>query len=164
MIRPLREDDLAAYVDLRRRSLLEAPLAFAASPDDDFAATADALRSQLASPDRWLLLGAFDGQSLVGAVGVIRNTRRKSAHKAFVWGMYVIPSHRRHGLGSRLLDAAIDAARTMGAEWLQLGVSTAMDAARRLYERKGFVQWGVERDAVRDDGASADEVHMALRL
>lgn len=164
MIRPLREEDLAAYVDLRRQSLLDVPLAFAASPDDDFAATADALRGQLANPDRWLLLGAFDGDTLVGAVGVIRNTRRKAAHKAFVWGMYVAPSHRRHGLGGLLLDSAIDAARTMGAEWLQLGVSAAMGAARRLYERKGFVEWGLEPDAVRHEGVSADEVHMALRL
>jgi len=35
VIRQLREPDAESYVELRRQGLLEAPLAFGASPEDD---------------------------------------------------------------------------------------------------------------------------------
>ncbi len=47
MIRALTADDLGEYVVLRAESLRDTPLAFASSPDDDFAASADTLRESL---------------------------------------------------------------------------------------------------------------------
>ena len=44
VIRQLREADADSYVELRRQGLLEAPLAFGASPEDDIAASAEAVR------------------------------------------------------------------------------------------------------------------------
>jgi hypothetical protein len=44
VIRPLREADAESYVTLRRQGLLEAPLSFGASPEDDIAASAEAVR------------------------------------------------------------------------------------------------------------------------
>ena len=44
MIRLLREEDADAYANLRREALLDAPLAFASSPDDDFISDVEAVR------------------------------------------------------------------------------------------------------------------------
>jgi GNAT superfamily N-acetyltransferase len=159
-ITPLTANDIDAWCALRAESLVNAPLAFAASPGED--AAIEALRQQVGRGPQWIVFGAFDGEQLVGAVGVMREGRSKGAHKAHLWGMYVTPSHRGRGIGAMLLDAAVQHARTLGVDWLHLGVTTA--EARRLYERAGFVAWGIERDALRHDGASVDDVRMALRL
>lgn len=164
MIRPLTEADLPAYVALRARMLLDIPLAFGASPDDDFAGSADALREQLKRAPEWMLFGAFD-EELAGAAGVIRFHHRKAAHKMHIWGVYVAPERRGRGLGMALMQAIIAHARSVpGVDWLHLGVSLATPAALRLYERAGFTVWGTEPDALRHGGESTDEHRMALRL
>lgn len=111
-----------------------------------------------------MIFGAFDPH-LVGVVGLYRDRHRKSAHKVHVWGMYVAPGHRGRGIAAALVHAALDHARTLpGAAWVHLAVSEAAPAARRLYERAGFTVWGTEPEALRHDGRSAVEHHMALRL
>ena len=51
-----------------------------------------------------------------------------------------------------------------GLTWLDLGVGIHNAPARALYERAGFAEWGIERDALRVDGAPVDEAHMSLEL
>ncbi len=164
LIRALTEADLEAYVALRREALVDTPLAFAASPDDDFAANIEALREQMKKAPDWILFGAF-GEPLVGSCGLIRDRHIKSAHKMHLWGMYVTPSHRGRGVGEQLLTAAIEHARSVsGVDWIFLGVTSVASAARRLYERAGFEIWGTEPDALRDGNTSVVEHRMALRL
>jgi RimJ/RimL family protein N-acetyltransferase len=157
LIRPLEERDLGAYAELRRHALAEAPLAFAASPETDVVV-------QIGKAPDWMLFGAFDDH-LVGSVGLIRSRHPKAAHKMHLWGMYVLPTHRRQGIAALLLTAAIDHARsTPGVEWVQLGVTSDAVDARRVYDRAGFVTWGVEPDALRYSGRVVAEEHMALRV
>jgi GNAT superfamily N-acetyltransferase len=52
--------------------------------------------------------------------------------------LYVVPSRRGQGLGRALLEAAMDAARSEGAEQMELGTSEDDIAARALYESAGF--------------------------
>jgi ribosomal protein S18 acetylase RimI-like enzyme len=51
----------------------------------------------------------------------------------------VRPAHRRKGIGSSLLGAAIALARKQGAAALSLSVACDNRRARRLYDRAGFV-------------------------
>jgi RimJ/RimL family protein N-acetyltransferase len=165
MIRILGDDDFDVYIALRQRALQECPLAFLASADDDFALSRESLRQQLALAPNWTLFGAFEGDLLAGAAGLIRQRRAKSAHRALVWGMYVAPEHRNHGFGAQLIEAAIAHARTLdGVAWIDLDVTTAAEAARRLYERAGFAVWGTRRDAMSHEGHVVDEHHMALQI
>jgi RimJ/RimL family protein N-acetyltransferase len=164
MIRELRDEDAEAYVELRREALLEAPLAFASSPADDFASSPEAVREQLQRAPESVIIGAFQNH-LVGAVGLYRDRHLKSSHKAHLWGMYVTPSHRGQGIASELLDAALGHVRALtGVFWVHLSVSSAAPGAQRLYERAGFRVWGTEPDALRHDGETVVEYHMALPL
>jgi ribosomal protein S18 acetylase RimI-like enzyme len=152
-IRPLEERDATEFADVRRQSLLESPLSFGASPATDVARVADGV------------IGAFEDELLVGIVGLLQGRHEKSRHKVHLWGMYVLPAFRSRGIGAALLDAALQQARsTSNVEWVQLGVTSAAPAARRLYERAGFALWGVEPDALRHDGEAVAEYHMTLRL
>jgi RimJ/RimL family protein N-acetyltransferase len=164
MIRALADGDLPAYVALRREALENAPLAFAASPDDDFASSIPELALQMRKAPDWVLFGAFDDR-LVGSAGLIRDRHVKAAHKMHLWGMYVTPAARGKGMAAALLDAAIEHARAVeGVSWIFLGVTEAAPEARRLYERAGFSSWGTEPDALRHGNHSVVEHRMALRL
>jgi RimJ/RimL family protein N-acetyltransferase len=163
-IRALGDADADGYVALRRAALLDVPLAFAASPEDDVAASPAAVREQLRRAPESMIFGAFDPQ-LVGVLGLYRDRHQKASHKVHLWGMYVVPSHRRRGIAAALVHAALDHARTLpGASWVHLAVGEAAPEARRLYARAGFTVWGTEPDALRHDGRTVVEHHMAFRI
>lgn len=164
-IRHLGTEDAGIYAAFRRAALIDSPLSFMSSPEDDSACSADAIRERLgqASPDS-VIIGAFDSQ-LVGTLGLYRDHHIKAGHKVFLWGMHVLPTHRRQGIGARLLDAAIQHARSLhGITIVRLSVSSTAPNAQRLYERAGFRVWGTEPDSLRHQGQWATEYHMLLRL
>jgi len=51
----------------------------------------------------------------------------------------VHPAHRGRGLGSRLLEIAVDQSRKLGAEVVQIPIVQRMAASRSFVENKGFV-------------------------
>jgi ribosomal protein S18 acetylase RimI-like enzyme len=59
--------------------------------------------------------------------------------QAFIAYMAVEPSARRTGIGTRLLEAAEEAARQRGLPYMGLMVTEENEAARQLYERAGFL-------------------------
>ena len=54
--------------------------------------------------------------------------------------MYFYPEARGHGLGAALLDTLIIEARSVGFNRCYLETLTGMQAARKLYASRGFVQ------------------------
>ena len=110
------------------------------------------------------MLGAFD-PGLVGMIGLIREKHQKLRHRARIWGTFVVPERRGQGIAGALLDEAIERARALpGIERVDLGVATTNERASKLYESRGFREFGVEPDALRVDGRSIDEALMVLRL
>ena len=165
VIRRLEPEEAEVYVRHRFRALTDSPFAFSASPEDDLAATPETVREMLGRFPETVIFGAFDGEQLVGSVGIYRDPHRKLAHKTHLWGMYVEPSHRGRGLGRGLLGAAVDHARAIdGVTHVHLVVGETIDAARRIYEAAGFRVWGTEPDALWHDGKRISHHHMVLAL
>jgi len=163
-IRILSEADAGELFRLRQGALLESPLAFLASPEDDLASSEAAVRALLQPQRESVVFGAHT-RELVGMLGLSRANQRKAAHKTRLWGMFVLPPFRRHGVGMQLLDAAIRYARSLdGVASVHLSVSESASAAIHLYERAGFETWGIEPDAVRFEAQSVPERHMRLSL
>ena len=52
--------------------------------------------------------------------------------------LFVVPARRGRGRGRSRMNAAIEAARRRGADYMDLGTSEDDVAARRLYESLGF--------------------------
>jgi ribosomal protein S18 acetylase RimI-like enzyme len=77
--------------------------------------------------------------------------------------MYVRPSARKAGVGRRLVETIIEFARQR-VELIQLAVVSENEQARRLYERLGFLEYGLEKRALKQDGHYYDEVLMAKDL
>jgi len=111
-----------------------------------------------------VIVVAEAGDGLVGMAGVFTPTQTKLAHVGMVWGVYVVPEMRGHGIGSRLVAACIGWAREKKMRGLKLAVVEGNDDAKRCYQRLGFVVYGVEPWAVRWQGRYHAEVLMALGL
>jgi ribosomal protein S18 acetylase RimI-like enzyme len=77
--------------------------------------------------------------------------------------MYVRPDARKAGLGRRLVEAVIDHARAY-VEVIQLSAISDNQSARRLYSSLGFVEYGLEKDSLKQNGRYYDEILMALDL
>jgi GNAT superfamily N-acetyltransferase len=58
--------------------------------------------------------------------------------EAYLQELYVAPALRGHGIGRALLEATMDAARAVGATWIELNTGATDVAARALYESCGF--------------------------
>jgi len=162
-VRRLTPADAPAYRALRLRALWEYPQAFTSSHAEDEKLPLAATEQRLDSSHRrfW---GAFAGGDLVGMVGLDRETRPKSQHKATVVGMYVAHEQTGRGIGRALLEALVEDARAWGLELLVLTVTHAESGARRLYERCGFRSFGIEPRAIKVDGACLAKNHMYLEL
>jgi ribosomal protein S18 acetylase RimI-like enzyme len=101
----------------------------------------------------------------VGTAGLKRQDGLKSAHKAFIWGMYVAPEARSRGVGRKLVLAVLDEARKMpGLERVTLAVTVGNTPAQSLYRALGFRTYGVEPAALKIGAASIDEELMCLPL
>lgn len=87
-----------------------------------------------------------------------------NAHVITVRGLAVDPERRGEGIGRRLVEAAVAAARGCGGRRLTLRVLAPNAAARAVYEACGFVVEGVLREEFLLDGRYVDDVLMAVDL
>lgn len=105
------------------------------------------------------IFGAYADGRIVGMLGFGRHAGARIRHKGFLWGMFVHPSLRRHGVGAALLQAAIEHASSE-IEQITLSVVTTNRSAIALYEKFGFTSYGNEVRALKIEGRYVDEVLM----
>src|SRR5262245_6965245 len=81
---------------------------------------------------------AKDDKNLYGFINcsVLFNEQAKSAE---INSLYIIPSMRRRGLGSRLCFAAINNLREKKFQSVVVWVSICSDAAKKFFESNGFI-------------------------
>jgi RimJ/RimL family protein N-acetyltransferase len=106
---------------------------------------------------------ADDDGLIVGRLSIARDQHPASQHVADL-GLMVAASHRRRGIGTALLEAAVDWARAAGVRKLELHVFPWNEAAIGLYERFGFVREGYRRAHYRRGDEYVDAVLMAYEL
>ena len=159
-IRRLTLADAAAYRDIRLTGLRESPEAFGSTFEREHTRPLAWFCERLRGSH---VLGAFCSKHLLGIAGFRIHEGEKERHKGLLWGMYVRPDARKAGVGRQLVEAVIDHARDH-VEVIQLSVVSGNERARRLYTRLGFVEYGVERKSLKQNGRYYDEILMALDL
>jgi RimJ/RimL family protein N-acetyltransferase len=98
---------------------------------------------------------------VVGWCDVTPLDRPTQAHRG-VFGVGLLPRFRGQGIGTRLIQSALAAARAFGLHRVELTVRETNIGAIELYKKTGFEIEGVQRDAVLVDGAYEDVVCMAM--
>jgi RimJ/RimL family protein N-acetyltransferase len=106
------------------------------------------------------IMFAMDDERLVGWCDITRSHTQISAHCGHL-GMGVLADYRGQGIGTRLITAALDAAREAVIPRVELTVYATNLAAIKLYRKAGFVEEGRMRGYALLKGEYVDAIGMA---
>jgi len=159
-VKRLSGGDAATYRDIRLEGLAKHPEAFGASLAEERLYDVSLYEERLNSG---VVFGGYLDGRLCGVMGFFQEATAKKKHKGMIWGTYVREEARGIGLASKLLDQVLDYARPL-VEQIHLTVTSSNDVARCFYERRGFVTYGIEPNALCVGELRYDELLMVRRF
>lgn len=135
-IRPAVAGDLGDIVDM----LADDPLGARRESPDDLAPYRAAFEEIAADPRQNLVVAVRDGR-VVGTLQltVVPGLSRRGASRALIEAVRVRSGERGGGLGTRLVEWAVEEARRQGCALVQLTSDATRTEAHRFYGRLGFV-------------------------
>ena len=125
---------------IRLRALEDAPDAFWTTLEEARATEPATWQRRLAAPESRTFLAQEAGVDVGMAVGAPHHAG-SPAH-AGLYGVWVAPEARGHGVGDTLIDAVVRWARQRGYVRIRLDVGDHNVPAARLYARNGFTPTG----------------------
>jgi RimJ/RimL family protein N-acetyltransferase len=162
-IRRLGADDASAFSALRREITRDNPVPMGLTFEEELTRTLDGFRAQLSSPLPNAMFGRFVDDELAATAAVSRAGQFPSSHhKMVMWGVFTSPRYRRQGLSRQVIETALQHAFDNGVRRVNLQVYVPNEPAITLYKAIGFVEYGIESEAVCLDGQCHNGVHMTL--
>jgi RimJ/RimL family protein N-acetyltransferase len=162
-IRPAEPGDAEALTRLAEAVSAE-PEAWLISSNGEWRSVGDErryLKALRRYPHAAVFVAERSDGALVGRLSVARDQHPASSHVADL-GLMVAHDARGQGIGTALLQAAVDWARDAGIRKLELHVFPWNEPAMRLYEKFGCEREGYRKRHYRRDGEDVDAVLMAL--
>jgi GNAT superfamily N-acetyltransferase len=134
-IRPTTGDDLPAVVAM----LADDPLGAQRESPDDLSPYLAALERLSADPNQHLVV-AIRGGRVVGTLQltIVPGLSRRGATRSIIEGVRIHSDERGSGLGTQLIEWAVDQSRRQGCQLVQLTSDKTRTDAHRFYERLGF--------------------------
>ncbi|MFD5295617.1 GNAT family N-acetyltransferase [Streptomyces mutabilis] len=134
-IRPTTGDDLPAVVAM----LADDPLGAQRESPDDLSPYLAALERLSADPNQHLVV-AVRGDRVVGTLQltIVPGLSRRGATRSIIEGVRIHSDERGSGLGTQLIEWAVDQSRRQGCQLVQLTSDKTRTDAHRFYERLGF--------------------------
>lgn len=134
-IRPAVKDDVSAIVDM----LADDPLGAQRESPDDLSPYLDALERLSSDPNQHLVVATRENR-VVGTLQltVIPGLSRRGATRSIIEGVRIHADERGSGLGTRLIEWAIEESRRQNCQLVQLTSDNTRTDAHRFYERLGF--------------------------
>ncbi|WP_409298748.1 N-acetyltransferase family protein [Peribacillus sp. SCS-26] len=161
-IKRLVKEDAGIYKPLRLEALKNSPEAFGSSYEEEKDLGLEVTERRF-SQENSFTFGAFEENRLIGTVSLVRETKRKFQHRASIFAMYVQKDSRRKGAGRKLMEAAIEKARSLdGLEQILLTVVSSNAGAKNLYAGLGFTVYGEDKRALKLETEYFDETLMVL--
>jgi GNAT superfamily N-acetyltransferase len=139
--------------DLRLRALQTDPLSFGATYEREARFSDEDWKEWARGDSVGDATATFIATSTGQPVGIVGAYRDETNDLLFhVIAMWVAPEARGQGLGRELLSHVEGWVRSCGGRVVQLNVTTAASAARRLYETAGFAPDGEQRESPHTPG------------
>ncbi|GGV73180.1 GNAT family N-acetyltransferase [Streptomyces massasporeus] len=134
-IRAAVADDVPAIVGM----LADDPLGAQRESPDDLAPYLSALERLSADPNQRLVVAVREGR-VVGTLQltIVPGLSRRGATRSIVEGVRIHADERGSGLGTELIEWAIEESRGQGCQLVQLTSDKTRADAHRFYERLGF--------------------------
>ena len=100
-----------------------------------------ALRELEADPNQMMMVAVLEGET-VGTIQLtfIPGISGLGTKRCLVEAVHIAPTHRSRGLGTRMIQWAIEQARDRGCGMVQLTSNKKRLDAHRFYERLGFLK------------------------
>jgi len=109
------------------------------------------------------MISAFDGEKIVGNLGLFGYGGEFIKHNASL-GMGLESDYHNLGLGTSLMQYALENATALNIKRVELHVRTFNQAGIQLYEKVGFRRIGVLKNAAFIDGEYFDECMYEILL
>lgn len=109
------------------------------------------------------MLIADTGHGIVGGLGLFGQEKEFTRHNAGL-GISIQNAWAGTGLGTAMVEFALESARKCGLHRIDLTVRTYNTAAMALYEKTGFRRVGLLKDMALIDGQYVDEYYYELIL
>ncbi|MFF2849968.1 GNAT family N-acetyltransferase [Streptomyces sp. NPDC058001] len=134
-IRPAVAEDIPAIVAM----LADDPLGAQRESPDDLTPYSAAYERLAADPHQHLVVAVRD-ERVIGTLQltVIPGLSRKGASRSIIEAVRIHADERGSGLGTQLIEWAIDVSRREGCQLVQLTSDARRIDAHRFYERLGF--------------------------
>ncbi|MDG9727319.1 MULTISPECIES: GNAT family N-acetyltransferase [unclassified Streptomyces] len=134
-IRATTEDDIPAVVAM----LADDPLGAQRESPDDLNPYLAAFERLSADPNQHLIV-AVRGDRVVGTLQltIVPGLSRRGATRSVIEGVRIHAAERGSGLGTQLIEWAVDESRRQGCHLVQLTSDKSRTDAHRFYERLGF--------------------------
>lgn len=134
-IRPATTDDIPAVVAM----LADDPLGAQRESPDDLTPYLAALERLSSDPNQHLVVAVREGH-VVGTLQltIIPGLSRRGTTRSIIEGVRIHADERGSGLGTRLIEWAIDESRRQNCQLVQLTSDNTRTDAHRFYERLGF--------------------------
>ncbi|MFD9935402.1 GNAT family N-acetyltransferase [Streptomyces massasporeus] len=134
-IRAAVADDVPAIVAM----LADDPLGAQRESPDDLAPYLSALERLSTDPNQRLMVAVREGR-VVGTLQltIVPGLSRRGATRSIVEGVRIHADERGSGLGTELIEWAIEESRGQGCQLVQLTSDKTRADAHRFYERLGF--------------------------
>ena len=134
-IRPATEHDVPEIVAM----LADDPLGAQRESPDDLAPYLTALERLSGDPHQHVMVAVRQGR-VVGTLQltIVPGLSRRGSTRAIIEGVRIHADERGSGLGSRLIEWAIESSRAQGCQLVQLTSDATRTEAHRFYERLGF--------------------------
>ncbi|KUP08162.1 hypothetical protein Q73_07315 [Bacillus coahuilensis m2-6] len=161
----LNDSHATLYDKLRLEALQDSPTAFA-TDYEEYVNRKDRIQrvKNNLMKDSAFTVGAFQDDQLVGVATMVIHEQSKLKHKAEIYAVYVSPTQRGRSIGYHLLQKLMKVAKTKNIEQLLLTVEANNQKAICLYQRAGFKQIGIEKNAMKINDIYYDEAYMQKML
>ncbi|MFE7335533.1 GNAT family N-acetyltransferase [Streptomyces griseus] len=134
-IRPVAPDDLAAVVAM----LADDPLGAQRESPDDLTPYREALQRLADDPNQHVVVAVREDR-VVGTLQltIVPGLSRRGATRSIIEGVRIHGDERGSGLGTQLIQWAMDESRRQNCQLVQLTSDVTREDAHRFYERLGF--------------------------
>ncbi|MGP9019780.1 GNAT family N-acetyltransferase [Streptomyces sp. BR1] len=134
-IRPAQQQDIPTIVAM----LADDPLGARRESPDDLTPYLSAFERLAKDPNQHVVV-AVRGERVVGTLQltVVPGLSRRGATRSIIEGVRIHADERGSGLGTRLIEWAVDESGRQGCQLVQLTSDATRTDAHRFYERLGF--------------------------
>lgn len=160
-LRTPSEADAQAMIDLMLGCYAETEY-LTSTPEEFLVTVQDEINflRRFEQAERECMIGAFVDGRLVGNVAIrLVGGMKRVRHRASL-GISVLKEYWGRGIGSMLMDAAIQTAESAGYAQIELQTAADNERAIRLYQKFGFEQYGRCPRAFRRENTYVDEIEM----